>query len=197
MTDAMPFLGRCRECDYVLFADAADAQRADSLRDVTPGALFRTARGYVGRCFSGHKVFPLRQIQGTYSADHACDARCMNARGHTCTCSCGGVNHGRGHAAAALPAVNRDAPHLGQPGRRITGDVAVIGRRTTQSGYVVFTFAAVATGAQIVWFINPDRAPDDFTVGRRFKMRALVKRHDADDQRGNSTVVTYVEVAGD
>jgi hypothetical protein len=25
---------------------------------------------------------------------HVCDARCMNARGRTCECSCGGKNHG-------------------------------------------------------------------------------------------------------
>ena len=25
---------------------------------------------------------------------HKCDARCMNARGHNCECSCGGANHG-------------------------------------------------------------------------------------------------------
>lgn len=25
---------------------------------------------------------------------HKCDARCMNAKGHDCECSCGGKNHG-------------------------------------------------------------------------------------------------------
>lgn len=25
---------------------------------------------------------------------HKCDARCMNATGHDCECSCGGKNHG-------------------------------------------------------------------------------------------------------
>ena len=27
---------------------------------------------------------------------HKCDARCLNAKGHNCECSCGGVNHGAG-----------------------------------------------------------------------------------------------------
>lgn len=27
---------------------------------------------------------------------HKCDARCLNAKGHNCECSCGGSNHGRG-----------------------------------------------------------------------------------------------------
>jgi hypothetical protein len=27
---------------------------------------------------------------------HKCDARCLNAKGNNCECSCGGKNHGRG-----------------------------------------------------------------------------------------------------
>lgn len=27
---------------------------------------------------------------------HKCDARCRNAKGHNCECSCGGKNHGAG-----------------------------------------------------------------------------------------------------
>lgn len=27
---------------------------------------------------------------------HKCDARCVNAKGHSCECSCGGKNHGAG-----------------------------------------------------------------------------------------------------
>lgn len=26
---------------------------------------------------------------------HKCDARCQNAKGHDCECSCGGANHGK------------------------------------------------------------------------------------------------------
>lgn len=28
---------------------------------------------------------------------HKCDKRCLNAQGHNCECSCGGVNHGAGN----------------------------------------------------------------------------------------------------
>lgn len=31
---------------------------------------------------------------------HVCDARCMNAKGHNCECSCGGANHGKGFNCA-------------------------------------------------------------------------------------------------
>lgn len=27
-------------------------------------------------------------------SNHKCDARCLNATGHNCECSCGGKNHG-------------------------------------------------------------------------------------------------------
>jgi hypothetical protein len=27
---------------------------------------------------------------------HKCDARCQHAKGHSCECSCGGKNHGKG-----------------------------------------------------------------------------------------------------
>lgn len=30
----------------------------------------------------------------------ACNARCYNARGTTCRCICGGMNHGKGEEAA-------------------------------------------------------------------------------------------------
>lgn len=29
-----------------------------------------------------------------YITDHVCDARCTNAKGQDCECSCGGANHG-------------------------------------------------------------------------------------------------------
>lgn len=34
------------------------------------------------------------KVNGT---KHECDARCMNAKGHNCECSCFGKNHGRGN----------------------------------------------------------------------------------------------------
>jgi hypothetical protein len=35
----------------------------------------------------------------SYPSMHVCDARCMNARGRSCECSCGGKNHGAGSFA--------------------------------------------------------------------------------------------------
>lgn len=45
------------------------------------------------------KSFPARfkPIKGVYNENHRCDDRCLYARGPECTCSCGGMNHGRGY----------------------------------------------------------------------------------------------------
>lgn len=39
--------------------------------------------------------------QGNSEGTRRCDARCYNAEGGECDCVCGGVNHGKGYAAAA------------------------------------------------------------------------------------------------
>lgn len=36
-------------------------------------------------------------VKGTYIADKTCGARCMNAVGPDCECSCAGENHGANH----------------------------------------------------------------------------------------------------
>lgn len=38
-------------------------------------------------------------VKGTKTA-HVCGAKCTNSRSGICNCSCGGKNHGIGHAAA-------------------------------------------------------------------------------------------------
>lgn len=39
-----------------------------------------------------------KKVYGVFKADKGCDGRCMSATGHNCECSCGGKNHGAGHA---------------------------------------------------------------------------------------------------
>ena len=45
-------------------------------------------------CACGRGV-TLHRVSGKHS-DHECNATCMNAKGHSCECSCGGANHGAG-----------------------------------------------------------------------------------------------------
>lgn len=104
-TTEMPRLGRCKDCDFALFvANPSDAIEAEGWNDIKPdGRAYRKGNdGFFARCPQRHRFFVLKQIKGTYSKDHKCDARCLNARGHNCTCSCGGLNHGRGFAVTAV-----------------------------------------------------------------------------------------------
>jgi hypothetical protein len=106
-TTTQNYLGRCQECDYVIFATAEDVQAAEGFRDVTAGTgVYRVGHrfGTFARCTNRHKVFPCKLVKGTYSKDHQCDSRCLNAKGWECTCSCGGANHGRGHVATVVQA---------------------------------------------------------------------------------------------
>jgi hypothetical protein len=48
-------------------------------------------------CVKHHWPIFFTPINGKYSPRHRCDARCLNAMGPNCECSCGGENHGRGH----------------------------------------------------------------------------------------------------
>lgn len=102
-----PYLGRCKEkgCDYALFASPDQIKTAEGLNDVKAGTGPYCCGNYgvFARCSNRHKVFSLKQIKGTYGKDHKCDSRCLNAKGHDCTCSCGGLNHGRGHAVETQP----------------------------------------------------------------------------------------------
>ena len=38
-------------------------------------------------------------VRGTYSARHVCNPKCESSHGPTCTCQCGGKNHGGAYAA--------------------------------------------------------------------------------------------------
>lgn len=52
------------------------------------------------RCVRHRYEFRWRQVEGRFSEAHKCDARCMNATGPNCECSCGGQNHGRAHSVS-------------------------------------------------------------------------------------------------
>lgn len=101
-----PLLGHCKDCDFALFATREQVLDVGDFREVKQvGTPYRVGNnGFFARCTNRHKVFVLKSIKGTYSKDHKCDARCLNARGHKCTCSCGGMNHGRRYAVEVVEA---------------------------------------------------------------------------------------------
>lgn len=55
--------------------------------------------GYSGEsCLPCGHLHPLvAEVNGTYFEDKVCSARCMNATGPSCECSCAGMNHGGRH----------------------------------------------------------------------------------------------------
>lgn len=114
MSDS-PYLGRCKDCDFAIFATSEQIKQGESFKDVRANEppVRIPNYGVYARCPQRHKAFMLRQIKGTYSKDHKCDSRCLNAKGHECTCSCGGVNHGRGYAVEIVAAETSSKPSSG------------------------------------------------------------------------------------
>ncbi|GAN79799.1 hypothetical protein [Acidocella aminolytica] len=53
--------------------------------------------GYDTRCPSCSGMRAQASRVAGFRTAHACDARCTEAKGFKCECSCGGKNHGRAH----------------------------------------------------------------------------------------------------
>lgn len=208
--EATNYLGRCKECDYALFATPESIIQADNAK--AGGPAVNVGNGQImGRCTKGHKWFMLRRVEGTFNKDHKCDSRCLNAKGHDCTCACGGANHGRGYAVAEVvehkaaaefiervvtnarngevEAIKPDEPkHIGEVGRTIRGTATVTQEADGNRPYQFTT----KSGAVIVWFV-PDFIEDpEYRLGDEVTFRAKVKAHT--EFRGvGQTVVTYFE----
>jgi hypothetical protein len=216
--DSPGLLGRCREegCTYTLFASRDQIKQAETFRDVTAGTgAYRVNNGTWARCDKRHKVFPLKAVKGTFSPDHKCDTRCLNARGHDCTCSCGGANHGRGHAVTVTTvettnvtapvsvapyrintAPDRQPGHLGEVGKTIRGEVTIERKRITRpdgpdSRLAIYTF--VTNDEDVITWFCPGQYDPEWNEGETHTIRARVKRHEDHERFGKSTVVTYVE----
>ncbi len=76
--------------------------RNDDFERLFPGIRGRRSDSfsrYVGYLdnTSKHPVPVFRSIDYKRNPSlHRCDARCQHAKGHSCECSCGGKNHGKG-----------------------------------------------------------------------------------------------------
>ena len=80
-------LYRCRPCER-------NTKRTHVWRRSFSGI---TTQPPADRCITCKQLTAGTAIRGRYSAVHACDARCIYAKGPNCECSCGGANHGVGH----------------------------------------------------------------------------------------------------
>jgi len=62
------------------------------------GSIYSSAKHFTGLTADGRRVQVERAIQRKRNPSmHKCDARCLNATGFQCECSCGGKNHGAGN----------------------------------------------------------------------------------------------------
>lgn len=160
------YLGKCKEagCDYVLFATAEDVQDAEGLNDVQAGTgVYRVGNyGLFARCVNRHKVFPVKAVKGTYSEKHQCDSRCLNARGWSCTCSCGGANHGRGHVATITNA--SDLPTARAAHGREKGLLDLVAEAVVRDDFNVPKLGPLISGATLAP-IAPAPAPKLSHVG--------------------------------
>jgi hypothetical protein len=74
---------------------AADQQLTAIRHD---GSIFTGAKHHTGLTPAGVRVQVERIIERKSNpSNHKCDARCLNATGFKCECSCGGKNHGAGN----------------------------------------------------------------------------------------------------
>lgn len=203
--DQAPLLGRCKECDFALFATRDNVTNVDDFKGIREsGRAYRVGNnGHFARCDKRHKVFVLKTVKGTYSPDHKCDSRCLNAKGNNCTCSCGGANHGAGHVVTTHVAVSKHFPpspagveptsqtsqHIGEVGKHIKGTATCIAVKTLDES-TLYTFAT-SSGSIIKWFA-PNYVSIVYAPGQKVTFRAKVKAHQ--EFRGEAqTVVTYLE----
>lgn len=208
------YLGRCKGCDYALFATPESIQQADNA--VAGGPAVNVGNGQImGRCTNGHRWFMLRRVAGTYSESHKCDSRCLNAKGHDCTCSCGGANHGRGHAVAAVQvkpsgtaynqwrdklaareqlAAERYEPVAPQPVKLPQpGDMLIaypvrctyVQHNVGQYNATLYLFAT-PKGTTLKWFA-PDYLSNFCEAGNDLRIDAEVKR--LDEYQGKTSVI--------
>lgn len=54
--------------------------------------------GCKSKQYNGQQQWSFRAVIGRIKENHKCDARCLNSKGHSCECACGGKNHGAGHS---------------------------------------------------------------------------------------------------
>lgn len=109
------FLGRCRKCKkrHRIHAPVLEVKIRHLGYGRTERVYWRTVNGSrvegYDRIFTacqacgvrpdgGHVSIEMKLLRGRFSEKHQCAAKCMNAHGHVCECSCGGANHGRSFA---------------------------------------------------------------------------------------------------
>lgn len=91
------FVGQC-SAKHPLRVDAQLGMVGGQDAALVRGVAVPVRDGHVRTlCPECGELSQLRALVATYNPDKVCSARCMNARGPSCDCSCGGANHSASH----------------------------------------------------------------------------------------------------
>jgi hypothetical protein len=103
-----PFIGRCtaKGCSVTMHVTMPSflVTRYDYFNKPFKKAMPRLPYQIIGElfCATHKRRIEFKQVKGTFSPEHVCDARCLCAKGNNCECSCGGANHGKHYAISGL-----------------------------------------------------------------------------------------------
>lgn len=89
------YIGGCRSCDRGCRGPRGPWV-PDSDHALEPGAVYFVGNHGAHALCPDHGLFKVHKLEGEHRPEVFCDARCMGARGPSCSCSCGGRNHGAG-----------------------------------------------------------------------------------------------------
>jgi len=107
-------IGKCRSCKQTSRRDYTDIETYQERIGYVPGANLRPEyqqRQRFGRIIMsrfvrasldaecprcGEYAWNAKRIEG-FKTEEKCGGMCRNAKGHSCDCSCGGENHGKGY----------------------------------------------------------------------------------------------------
>lgn len=111
------YIGKCMACKKTVARDYTELKRMDFGKGIyayTANVAGRMSRGRFLKAADdiecpacGENRWNAKKVKG-YTTEHACDARCTEAKGHICECACGGKNHGALHLNAAVACEKMD-----------------------------------------------------------------------------------------
>lgn len=89
---ATRYIVKCKSCKRAWTFSLLQRQHGGD-----PSAFCFAQVRAMGGCCANFKR-SCKFVSGKFSAVHTCGSKCLSSTGPACECSCGGKNHGAGHA---------------------------------------------------------------------------------------------------
>jgi len=101
-TNTDRYIAKCRACGShtsgLTHGQHARRNQDDTARE---GDVFTGRMGDLSlACRTCGKAVPAKMVAGRHSERHICGTKCLASTGPSCTCSCGGKNHGASYSAS-------------------------------------------------------------------------------------------------